>query len=379
MRPKVLYVAGISGFMEPKNGGQIRTHQIIKQLCTEFEVDIFSPYLPTRLESEGISITNNLCPRPLQRLLRWGGRRGFSRLIHGHLYRKGMRSSHPLSNGQFYERSILEDVVTQRHHDYAFIFYDTSRYAPLSPSDAARSKSILIAHNVDSVLDPKSKFHPQFEKSLNQLFTAVIACTRQDSLRLQSSSPGINCIEWPNGTTRPAASESCTPSYDVLFVGALDFKPNIEAADYLVNHTWPLLKQRNLRLCIAGRNPSKELAARITRAGISLKANAPELTSIYQSSKLAVVPLVTGSGSRLKIAEALIHGLPVISTPLGAEGYPIDQMGLTQIPCYPPLAFVEAIEQDMKRLSSELKANIIQNAKPFLWRNTIDLSLLPSC
>ena len=90
MRPKVLYVAGISGFMEPKNGGQIRTHQIIKQLCTEFEVDIFSPYLPTRLESEGISITNNLCPRPLQRLLRWGGRRGFSRLIHGHLYRKGM-------------------------------------------------------------------------------------------------------------------------------------------------------------------------------------------------------------------------------------------------------------------------------------------------
>lgn len=378
MKAKVLYVAGISGFMEPMNGGQIRTHHILKQLCKEFEVDIFSPYLPSQLEGEGIAIANNLCPRSLQRLLQWGGRRGFSRLIHWYLNHKGKRSSHPLTNGQFYERSILEDVVAQRHDDYAFIFYDTSRYAPLSPSDAARSKSILIAHNVDSVLDPLSNFHPKFEKSLYQLFNTVIACTRQDSLRFQSSSPGINCIEWPNGTTRPADVKNLPSFYEVLFVGALDFKPNIEAAEYLVNQVWPLFRKRNLRLCIAGRNPSSDLTARIVAAGITLIPNAPELTSIYQRSKLAVVPLTTGSGSRLKIAEALIHGLPVISTPLGAEGYPDDQMGLTQTPCSPPRAFVEAIEQELKRLSPEFKTSIIQNAEPFLWRNTIDLSLLPS-
>ena len=268
--------------------------------------------------------------------------------------------------------------MTQRHHDYAFIFYDTSRYAPLSPSDAACSKSILIAHNVDSVLDPSSRFHLKFEKSLNQLFNVVIACTRQDSLRFQSSSPGITCFEWPNGTARPANFENHPSSYDVLFVGALDFKPNIEAAEYLVNQAWPLFKERNLRLCIAGRNPSADLAARIAATGITLIPNAPELTSIYQRSKLAVVPLVTGSGSRLKIAEALIHGLPVISTPLGAEGYPSDQMGLTQISCSPTEAFVKAIERDLNRLSPELKTSIIQNAEPFLWSNTIDLSLLRS-
>ena len=134
MKPKILYVAGISSFMEPKNGGQIRTHEILKQLCTLFEVEIFSPYLPNQLEGKGIHIANNICPESLKRLNRWRRRRGFSRLINFLLNRVALKSGHPLQNDIFYERRILENLIQANRQEYQHIFFDTSRYAPLSPS-----------------------------------------------------------------------------------------------------------------------------------------------------------------------------------------------------------------------------------------------------
>ena len=377
MKPKVLYVAGIANFMEPKNGGQIRAHEILKQLCTQFEVDIFSPYLPNQLEGNGIRIENNICPESLKRLLRLGSRRGFSRLIHELLRRKGANSGHPLRTGQYHERSILERWLQTHHHQYQRIFFDTSRYAPLSPSSRVRDKSLLIAHNVDSVLDPTSLFHRRFEACLDELFHTVIACTEQDAERFKSTSPNIHCIVWPNGTSRPTTQVAREFKHDVLFVGALNFKPNIEAAHFLVEEAWPLLKAKGVTMCIAGRNPSTDLSSIIQSAGITLIPNAPDLSSIYAQSKVAVVPLVTGSGSRLKIAEALIHGLPVISTALGAEGYPNTHPGLKRTECCPIEGFVKAIESELETLDRETREDIALSAAPFLWSNTIDLSKLP--
>ena len=377
MKPKVLYVAGIAGFMEPKNGGQIRTHEILKQLCTQYEVDIFSPYLPNQLEGNGIHIANNICPQSLKRLMRWGSRRGFSRLIYGHLRRKGANSGNPLQNGQFHERRILDEIIQAKHHQYQHVFFDTSRYAPLAPSLDVRAKSILIAHNVDSVLDPTSTFHTRFEACLDNLFHTVITCTEQDVARFQSTSPNIHCIVWPNGTSRPTNQVTQKFKHDVLFVGALDFKPNIEAAQFLVEEAWPMLKPKGINMCIAGRNPSADLYDIIQSVGITLYPNAPDLSAIYTESKVAVVPLFTASGSRLKIAEALIHGLPVVSTALGAEGYPANHTGLKRTECFPVEGFIEAIESELETQSPEKREEISIAADPFRWSNTIDLSKLP--
>lgn len=377
MKSRILYIAGISHFMRPKNGGQIRTHHILKQLCTEFKVDIFSPYLPNSLEGFGISISKNVCPNRLKYTLRLAHKRGFSRLIDWYFTRRGERSGHHLQNEQFCERSILEHHLEKHITEYQYVFYDTSRYAPLSPSESLRAKAYLIAHNVDSVLHPDSSFHSALETNLTNLFNAVITCTPQDSIRFQSLSPGLKCIVWPNGTAHPTTDKKSDTVYDIIFVGALNYKPNIEAVEFLIDHAFPLLHSKGLQLCIVGRSPSADLASRIINAGITLIPDAPDLTSLYYGSKLAIVPLTTGSGSRLKIAEALIHGLPVISTPIGAEGYPEKQSGLTRIPCMPASKFVEAIERELSNLSPHYKNLITKDAQTFLWENTIDLSLLP--
>lgn len=378
MKPKILYVAGIAGFMEPTNGGQIRTHEILKQLCTRFEVDIFSPFVPNQLVGCGIQIQNNICNQPLKRLNRWQRRRGFSRLIISFRQRIAKKSGHHLKNGALLERQTLERLIQNNHQQYSHIFFDTSLYAPLSPSSEVRAKSILIAHNVDSVLQPNSQFHHRFEASLHNLFQTVIACTEQDAERFLSKTPKVTCIVWPNGTSQPQHVTCKEFKYDVLFVGALNYKPNIEAAHFLVKEAWPWLKSKGITLCIAGREPSTELYTSIQSAGITLIPNAPDLSVIYSQSKVAVVPLVTGSGSRLKIAEALINGLPVVSTALGAEGYPEHQIGLKIQECSPIEGFIQAIENELQTQSKKSRDEISKAATPFLWDNTIDLSKLPS-
>jgi len=378
MKPKILYVAGISGFMEPKNGGQIRAHEILKQLCTQFEVDIFSPYLPNQLEGDGIRIANNICPGKLKRLLRWGSRRGFSRLINGYLIRKGTNSGHPLQNGQFLERSILERLIQTNHHQYLHVFFDTSRYAPLSPSLEVKSKSLLIAHNVDSVLEPNSSFHPTFEANLDRLFNVVITCTNQDAVKFQSTSPKVHCIVWPNGTEEVQVPLNTKRPIDILFVGALKYQPNIEAVEYLIQELHPLLRSKGLNLCIAGRKPSMELYRLIESSGATFFPDAPDISEIYNQSKLAVIPLFSGSGSRLKIAEALMHGLPVVSTAIGAEGYPDFHFGLVRAECRPVGQFAETIFKQLDKIDVKSTKKVANSAKAFLWHNTIDLSLLPS-
>jgi len=378
MKPKVLYVAGIAGFMEPKNGGQIRAHEILKQLCTQFEVDIFSPYLPNQLEGSGIRIGNNICPETLKRLLRLGSRRGFSRLVNGHLRRKGANSEHALQNGQFHERRILERWLQAHHQQYERVFFDTSRYAPLSPSSDVRDKSLLIAHNVDSVLDPTSSFHHRFEACLDNLFHTVITCTEQDAERFHKTSPNINCITWPNGTTEATLPLETKRYIDILFVGALDYRPNIEAVDYLIEELYPILESNGLTLGIAGRNPSAAISRFIQRTKATFIPNAPDIRRIYNQSKLAIVPLLSGSGSRLKIAEALMHGVPVVSTNIGAEGYPDNHFGLTRAECRPANQLFEILSKELAANHPDRTKKIAQSAKYFLWDNTINLSLLPS-
>ena len=104
MKPKILYVAGISNFVHPKNGGQIRTSEILKILCKQYQIDIFSPFLPCRIDSQDIHIKKNICPLPLKTLFKWAGRRGFSRIIDNLLTFYTDRSNNSLKNNQLLER-----------------------------------------------------------------------------------------------------------------------------------------------------------------------------------------------------------------------------------------------------------------------------------
>jgi glycosyltransferase involved in cell wall biosynthesis len=109
----------------------------------------------------------------------------------------------------------------------------------------------------------------------------------------------------------------------ILLLGSLDYRPNIDAVDIMLDQVLPrvLAREPDARLCIVGRSPSERLTMRVKRhPGVELHADVADVRPFLAKSGVLVVPLRVGGGSRLKILEALAAGLPVVSTRVGAEG-----------------------------------------------------------
>jgi glycosyltransferase involved in cell wall biosynthesis len=114
------------------------------------------------------------------------------------------------------------------------------------------------------------------------------------------------------------------PSSDptILFCGALDYSPNVDAIDWFADRIWPLIHQAMPEATwrIIGKSPDKRSLRWGTIDGVDLVGEVPDVRPYYQSSWLQVVPLRIGGGTRLKIVESLGMCCPVVSTTLGAQG-----------------------------------------------------------
>jgi glycosyltransferase involved in cell wall biosynthesis len=109
----------------------------------------------------------------------------------------------------------------------------------------------------------------------------------------------------------------------LLFLGSLDWRPNIDAVNQLIDTIFPAIRaaQPDARLVIVGRNASTNLRDRLAALpGAELHSNVPDVRPYLASCTMLVVPLRIGGGSRIKILEALASELPVVTTSVGAEG-----------------------------------------------------------
>lgn len=108
----------------------------------------------------------------------------------------------------------------------------------------------------------------------------------------------------------------------VAFVGSLWYEPNVDGVVWFVEAVWPLVRARfpTARLLLAGRSPAPVVSALDGAHGVSVFPDVPDVRPYLAAAALVVVPLRLGSGTRLKILDALAAGLPVVATTLGAEG-----------------------------------------------------------
>jgi glycosyltransferase involved in cell wall biosynthesis len=204
---------------------------------------------------------------------------------------------------------------------------------------AVSDTTILDLHNIESVLHERcartasggqALAHRAFQKICRDLeekwlprFTYSLAASEPDADRLRMISPGSNVRVYPNSI--PWAPLPLRIEEDaIVFSGNLEYHPNVSAVRYFRREIWPELRERwpGLVWRLIGKNP--HAVAKIVSGDARIEIVGPVDDAIQElaRAKVAIVPLLAGSGTRIKILEAWAAGVPVVSTPLGAEGLP---------------------------------------------------------
>ncbi len=108
----------------------------------------------------------------------------------------------------------------------------------------------------------------------------------------------------------------------VLFFGQLDNRPAIEALEIIINEIVPGLERAgmNYKLVICGKGDGKGLLRKFTHRNVIFKGFVERIQDYINAADVIIVPLMSGSGTRMKILESLACGKRVVSTTIGAEG-----------------------------------------------------------
>jgi glycosyltransferase involved in cell wall biosynthesis len=151
-------------------------------------------------------------------------------------------------------------------------------------------------------------------------FDAVLVVSDVDRVALEDvvAHPRVLVVPnaWDEPTPLPPATEPVAS-----FVALLSWGPNVDAAVWFCREVWPRVVDAlpDARLQLVGRNPTEAVRA-LAGPTVEVTGTVPELAPWYARTRVALAPLLTGGGSRLKILEALAAGRPVVATSIGAEG-----------------------------------------------------------
>jgi polysaccharide biosynthesis protein PslH len=150
---------------------------------------------------------------------------------------------------------------------------------------------------------------------------AVVSQHDKDELTRILNGPRPFIVVAPNGLSEEGFNLDVARAEEVVFVGHLGWRPNIDAAEWLCKEIWPeVLRARpNAMLNLVGLSPHARVK-RLQGPSVSLYADVPSVMPFVARARVATAPLLAAGGTRFKILEALSCGTPVVATALGALG-----------------------------------------------------------
>ena len=158
------------------------------------------------------------------------------------------------------------------------------------------------------------------------LFDLTLVAAEGEAAALAERHRGARIAVVPNAIRLPGTGAPPGPPaepIDFLMIGTLRYYPNSDAAIHFCRDILPILGAGGgppPRVAIVGRSPPADVAALSRLPGVAVHGDVPSVAPYYAAAAVAVVPIRAGGGSRIKILEAFAHGVPVVSTSMGAEG-----------------------------------------------------------
>ena len=202
----------------------------------------------------------------------------------------------------------------------------------------SHAKIVLRAHNVENQIwerMSKSCRNPLKRQYLKHLaltlkayeaahindYDAVACITQNDANYFKASGCRKPLASIPFSVTPEPIENIDVEEHSLFHLGSMDWMPNVEGIDWFLTEVWPKVHQEVplAHIYIAGRKMPQRYKE-IRQEGVTVVGEVPDAMYFIASKQINVVPLLSGSGIRVKIIEAMSAGKTVITTTVGAQG-----------------------------------------------------------
>lgn len=337
MRDRVLFLTTRLPW-PPDSGGTLVTGRLLRELAREFDVDVWclhrEPGLPATIED----IARVLGGVRLRLFPCKDRRRSTVNLAISILH--GV----PLNVYRNLHAGFAREVRT-RASGYSILIadhYEMCHYVPRGYS----GRVLFVEHNIESDLwrryaslpvGPHLRAVARFESSRIRAYergairrAAAVVCLSADDARRAAALAGNDVrhvhhvpVVGDTDLLQCPAPEYAATKPIVLFVGTLTWEPNVDGLCEFIETAWDAVRSAlpEAQLRIVGRSPHPRLQTIAQRhEGVLLTGYRESLNEEYAVARAVAVPLRFGGGVKVKVVNAMMRGLPVVSTPVGMEG-----------------------------------------------------------
>jgi glycosyltransferase involved in cell wall biosynthesis len=333
---KILWVK--TDFLHPTTrGGQIRTLEMVRQLHKNHEVHYLAFHDPANPEGLARAREYSSYAYPVPHKVVPKTSPAFALQL-----AQGLISPIPVA-GMRYRSQAMRDAIRKVTSEHEFDAKICDFLFPAINIDDLSSWT-LFQHNVESMIwerhakagrtfAHRAYFAGQAKKMLNwerdicRAVAHVVAVSEVDEQTMRSRFGVESISSVPTGVDvdyfeKPA---SASVSHDLVFVGSMDWMPNIDGMRWFLSEVFPRIQAQRpgCTLAIVGRTPPPSILEAAKTPGITVTGTVPDVRPYLWQSAVSIVPLHIGGGTRLKIFEAMAAGAPVVSTTVGAEGLPV--------------------------------------------------------
>jgi glycosyltransferase involved in cell wall biosynthesis len=210
----------------------------------------------------------------------------------------------------------------------------------------------------------------------------VVVCSARDRDHLATANATVvpngfpmprrssGSVERANSPTRPGRRPS------LLFVGALTYEPNRLAVKWIIDEVLPLVRPQvpDISFIVVGNDKGVSFPG-MHASGVSYLGHVDDVAPYYEQGTVAVTPIHSGGGTRLKVIEALAHRVPLVSTSFGCEGLDV-RPGRDLLVADDPTVFASAcvavlkdvdyqrrlVESGFERYGARLTASVTHDA-----------------
>jgi polysaccharide biosynthesis protein PslH len=318
-------------------GGKLRTYNILRHLSAGHIVTYLSYYGGTRDANYEREIIE-LFPAAQPVFTGIPELAGLRRML-DYLRRLPHRAPDAVARFESAQvKAIVATAIARREFDVAIC--DFLAATPNFPQDLA-IPAILFEHNVESILwQRRAQFEAKFvDRVIAKIEYAKMARYEAEQVRRFHHVFAVSeadreamtaMVDRSRISVIPTGVDLETFHYDpqlkpagpfVVFVGSMDWEPNINGVEYFCNEIWPQVLARvpGARFQVVGRNPHLRVQ-KLASASVEITGTVSCVTKYIRDAAVLVVPLRIGSGTRIKIYEGMAMGKATVSTSVGAEG-----------------------------------------------------------